>query len=851
MSNYVDLEYRMHIAKSAAELDSLRAEAAAYLVELDVNSPLGFHYSQKWGREDSKRVVFLPTLTISTPVNTVLPSISGTGGVGIQLTASSGTWTGGSLSYGYQWKKAGVDIGGATSNTYTPVSGDFNASITVTVTATNTEGSVSATSAAKTVTYNALVNTVAPVVSYSAPTYSVTNGTWTGVPVSYDYQWKVNGSDTGTNVNSFSSDGLSHNDTVTCVVTAINPSSPSGVSANGNTLTFTIAAPNNTVAPAISSSNPDVGSVITVNTGTFTGTGITYSYQWKRNGTNIGGATANSYTLVDADNLAAITCVVTATNAAGSDSETSDTLTPEFTPVITTASAISWSGTAIVTDTAPVWKFAVGGVAYQWYKNGSPVSGQTTSTYGGTTANADTIFLRSTATNSVKTASADSNTATVVALAPANTVAPAITPTNPDTTGTTMTVSNGTWTGSPSGYTYQWKRSGTNIAAATNNTYSLAAADNATNLTCVVTATNANGSTPATSNTIAVELIPVSTRTPVIEDDGAGDSFSVVTTALFNYASGGITYQWYKNGSVVVGETGTTYFGTSEGGDLIKVRATGTNVTKTAFVDSNVVEASYEVAQPVAQTEPTIAQDYGAEGVELTGVNGTWSPPTGVSFTYQWKANDIDISGATGTTYTPVAGDYGKDIKFYVTGTNEGGSNTMWNLSDPLSVIYKIPVNTVAPSLSYVDDEYSSSSGEWDGNPDSYTYQWYKNATLVSGQTTEVYSGAITDGDELYCKVKAVNPSSPSGVAADSNEITYVTPVTKTLYWTDNSGDETGFKVEWGTNGTTFPNTVLVAANATSTTLSLPGAGTYYARVKAYNDSGDSDASNVLTFTAP
>lgn len=82
----------------------------------------------------------------SIPVNAVKPAISGIPQVGVTLTAYEGVWSPGGV-FTYQWKNAGVDIGGATSKTYVPVSGDIGDVLSVVVTATNTEGNASATSA--------------------------------------------------------------------------------------------------------------------------------------------------------------------------------------------------------------------------------------------------------------------------------------------------------------------------------------------------------------------------------------------------------------------------------------------------------------------------------------------------------------------------------------------------------------------------------------------------------------------------------------------------------------------------------------------------------------------------------
>ncbi len=82
------------------------------------------------------------------PVNTVLPVISGTETQGQVLSVTNGTWTNTPLSYGYQWLRDGVAIGGATSSTYTLGLADVGTQVSCTVTATNGSGSGTATSLA-------------------------------------------------------------------------------------------------------------------------------------------------------------------------------------------------------------------------------------------------------------------------------------------------------------------------------------------------------------------------------------------------------------------------------------------------------------------------------------------------------------------------------------------------------------------------------------------------------------------------------------------------------------------------------------------------------------------------------
>ena len=88
------------------------------------------------------------------PVNTARPAISGNAEVGQTLTASNGTWTSDTTpKFAYEWRRCDAQgnscaaIGGATSQTYTLQAADQGKTVRVEVTATNSSGSASATSA--------------------------------------------------------------------------------------------------------------------------------------------------------------------------------------------------------------------------------------------------------------------------------------------------------------------------------------------------------------------------------------------------------------------------------------------------------------------------------------------------------------------------------------------------------------------------------------------------------------------------------------------------------------------------------------------------------------------------------
>jgi hypothetical protein len=77
------------------------------------------------------------------------------------------------------------------------------------------------------------------------------------------------------------------------------------------------------------------------------------------------------------------------------------------------------------------------------------------------------------------------------ATAPVNTAIPAVTQ-----SGITLTCTQGTWTGEPTGYAYAWQMDGVPIGSGAA-TYDTIPADVGQTATCIVTATNATGSTAA------------------------------------------------------------------------------------------------------------------------------------------------------------------------------------------------------------------------------------------------------------------------------------------------------------------------------------------------------------------
>ena len=105
--------------------------------------------------------------------------------------------------------------------------------------------------------------------------------------------------------------------------------------------------------------------------------------------------------------------------------------------------------------------------------------------------------------------------------APVNTVAPVVTGTAAQ--NSTLTVSNGTWTNSPTSYGYQWLANSVAITSnATANTFVLTAGEVNTTVSCNVTATNLAGGVTATSNSTGTVVGTYTGTYLILAGGGAG-----------------------------------------------------------------------------------------------------------------------------------------------------------------------------------------------------------------------------------------------------------------------------------------------------------------------------------------
>jgi hypothetical protein len=307
------------------------------------------------------------------------------------------------------------------------------------------------------------------------------------------------------------------------------------------------------------------GSTLTTTTGTWTGTAITYAYQWVRcdaggglpDGSDcpsIPGATSSGYTLAADDLGRRLRVQVIASNVAGSAAAASNPtspVTPSTTigpPRNTTEPSITGTMTVgrSLLASAGTWEGATPlTFAYRWVRcaaDGGSADGSSCTTIPNATSSSysttsDDVGHRLrivvTATNSLGERAAASNATAAVqgssttaptAQAPRNTSRPSII--GSPAVGGTLTATSGTWTGTaPLTYSYQWLRCDADggdvdgadcpdIMDATSTQYRPTAADLGRRLRVQVTARNSVGSDFETSNATAQVQTSAGETTP-------------------------------------------------------------------------------------------------------------------------------------------------------------------------------------------------------------------------------------------------------------------------------------------------------------------------------------------------
>ncbi|WKK72568.1 hypothetical protein Q0F99_06415 [Rathayibacter oskolensis] len=501
--------------------------------------------------------------------------------------------------------------------------------------------------------------------------------------------------------------------------------------------------------PTISGSGA-VGTTLTAVPGTWGPQPVTLGYQWLSGGYPIQGATDPQY-VVDQYYLGqAISVQVTGTKTGYAKATRTSAVVPvtqgsltNSVPTVTGSSSIGGTLTA----TPGNWGPAPVDPAYQWKRNGTAISGATSSSYVVASADSGTSLTVSVTGTKYGYTPATRTSAVVQIGLPLQTLMPTPTITGSLTVGSTLTANPGTWD-SGTTLTYQWKKNnGVYISGATAKTYVLRSTDVGAIVSVSVTSTKP-GYSPATKSTSASGPVTagavITGATPTITGTATVGQKLTANAGTWTPSPVTLAYQWKRNGTAISGATATTYtLVAADSGAAITVAVTGSKSGYTAVTKTSAAVTVKAASQTLAPT-PTITGTTKV-GSTLTATPGTWD--AGTTLAYQWKRSGVVVSGATAKTYVLKAADAGSTLTVSVTSTKPGYA-PVTKSSAATAVVTGGVLTGATPTITgtaKVGQTLTAVPGTWTPAPVALSYQWKRAGVAIPGASAATYKTVSAD----------------------------------------------------------------------------------------------------------
>jgi hypothetical protein len=710
--------------------------------------------------EPSKQIVYLINKSSLKPVVTITPTNpSICTGLPVLFTA---TTTGAGNAPTFQWQKNNVNQGTGMATYSSTVNNGDQIRVIVTSTDVCNPGNKDTSNVAV-----AIVGTVvAPAVSISTTSTLLCTGVpavFTANPVNGgttpSYQWKVNGTNAGTNAATFTTSTLNNGDIVSCVLTSNAPCA-SPLTASSNSITV-ITNPSVTASIVISTSTQTVcaGSTIIFVASTANG-GSTPTFIWKKNGLAVGtNSNVYSSTVANGD---VITCeLLSSANCVSNPIAVSNSIAMTVSNVVNAGVTITSSATNICQGAAVTFTAtpANGGTTpvYQWKVNGANVGGNAPTFTSSTLTNNNVVTCVMTSNSQcVTTTTVTSNAITITTSAAQTPTVSIVQLANPICPGSTITISANTTLGgtAPS---FQWSLNGNNVGA-NSPTYISNTIPNGANIICTMTS-NFNGclsSTTAIGNNISINYAPVLTPTINISNNNTTICAGTNSTFVASITNGGSlpAYQWKVNGVNVGTNTNAFTTNTLPAGTVTVSCVLTSNSTSclssTTASSNNIIMTVNPIITPdviiTASANPICAGNPVTFTATTTNV--------GSNISYQWRRNNNN-AGPNNLVYTTTPVNSGNNYSLIITTTGGCLSKTV----DTSNIINLIVNPSVQPSISISTPNavqcedgsfiFTSTVNNQGANP---TYQWMVNGAPSLGATDTIFNaGVLANNDIVTC----------------------------------------------------------------------------------------------------
>ena len=431
------------------------------------------------------------------------------------------------------------------------------------------------------------------------------------------------------------------------------------------------------------------------------------SYQWSQDGAAIADATDSTLTLTSIEATGGGEYKVTVSNAAGSVTSDTVTLSVESPPVMT---ELTESLSAVEGESVELSVTAVGTVpiTYQWSKGGVALDGATGSTLSlANVVPSDAADYMVAVSNGAGRVESESITLTVVQ--PASIVS------QPEggsaVLGETFVMSVVTVGTEP--ISYQWHFGGQAMEGAIKSSLSLANVKAVNSGEYKVTVSNAAGSVTSDTVTLSVESPPVITELAESLSAVEGDSVELSVTAVGTVP---ITYQWSKGGVALAGATGSTLslanVAPSDAADYMVAVSNGAGRVESESITLKVVQPASIVSQPEGGSAVL------GETFVMSVVTVGTEP-----ISYQWHFGGQAMEGATKSSLSLANVKVVNSGDYHVVVSNH--ARTVSSDTVTLSVESPPVITELAESLSAVEGDSVELSVTAVGTV-PITYQWSK-----------------------------------------------------------------------------------------------------------------------------
>lgn len=672
--------------------------------------------------------------------------------VGATLTATSTAWAPGDVTLSYQWVRGAVgdipavDIAGATSSTYTLGAADFGAPISVRVTGSESDYTSQSVASAETtaIAAGSLNSPPTATIDDTTPTFgdtlNATTASWGPGDVTLSCEWFRGGVDTNVTTCAYPVGLADVGKPLHVVITGSEAGYISATSTSADTANVATASLTS-VRPTISGTST-FGNTLHASTASWGPGTVAVSFEWFRNNVDTGVSGA-SYPLTDSDLSATIFVRATGTQAgfttAVVDSDqTAPVAAGTLTTTVPTIAGTLTAGSTLTATAAP-WGPGTVALTYQWVKGTTDIPSATAATYRLTGSDVGaTISVRVTGTElDYTTTSTTSAQTTAIGVGTLTSTTPTISGTV--SVGSTLTASAASWGPGTVALTYQWINSVTgDIPGATTTSYVVTQGDYQAKLSVRVTGTKGGYTTASVTSaqTAQVAAGALIARTPTITGSATVGLPLTAVPGVWGPGTVALAYQWVNSATGdIPSATSSTY--TPVVGDLgatISVRVTG---TETGYTTTSAISASTATVGQGALTAgtPTITGTAQYNSTLTANTDAANWGPGAVTFTYQWRSNNVPIPGATSSTYPPAVPDVGATITVAITGAETGYTSTTRTstgvIISPANFSLS-PVPSVSPPTSIHHVLNANTSG-WSPQPDAFTYIWLRDGSIISG----------------------------------------------------------------------------------------------------------------------